>query len=121
MSNAEMAAALPDPGAGRWWKVELVKNVQKNPIKITLMEEAVAGRRALSTALAFGRTIAAPSKVAEAADMVLAQVGEYAKVIGEYPLAPSAERVARDPRGVSAMPDLPKSAGGLHRMREVNA
>lgn len=86
MSNFEMAAALPSPGKGRWWKVELVRNIQRNPIKITLMEEVVPGRRALSTPLGFERTIATPKKVAEAAELVLAKVGDYEKVIGEYPV-----------------------------------
>lgn len=82
----DKALAAVNPGPGRWWKVELVKNAAKDPIRVTLMEEVVPGRRAFSTPLGYRRTIATPSKVAEAADEVLAAVGGYLAVVGEYPL-----------------------------------
>ncbi len=82
----DKALASVNPGPGRWWKVELVKNVVKDPIRVTLMESAVEGRRAFSTPLAQARTIAVPSKIAEAADGILASVGGYLSVVGEYPL-----------------------------------
>lgn len=78
---------LPSPGKGRFWRVELVKNVQKNPIKITLMEELVEGRRGMASPIAFERTIAVPGKIAEAAEIVLVAAGDYAKVIGDYPVS----------------------------------
>jgi hypothetical protein len=73
-----------EPGEGRWWKVELIKNVSTNPIKVTLMQSQVEGRTALSEPLGFTRTIATPEKVREAAELVLVMVGGYAKVIGDY-------------------------------------
>lgn len=80
---------LPNPGKGRFWRVELVKNVQKNPIKITLMEELVEGRRGMASPLAFERTVAVPSKIKEAAEIVLVAAGDYKSVIGDYPLVPT--------------------------------
>lgn len=88
MSNASsIEKLLPEPGPGRWWKVELVKNVSKDPIKISLMQSQIEGRTALSESIGFLRTIATPEKVAEAADKVLVMVGDYAKVIGNYGLS----------------------------------
>jgi hypothetical protein len=85
--NAQTAKLLEEsaaPGKGRWWKVELVKNATKDPIKVTLMESQVEDRIALSSALMSARCIATPNAVAEAADRVLAMVGGYAKVVGRY-------------------------------------
>lgn len=84
--NAATAALLEgvNPGPGRWWKVELVKNVSTKPIKVTLMQSQVEGRTALSEPIGYVRTIATPEKVRAAADEVLVMVGEYAAVIGEY-------------------------------------
>ena len=85
--NAVTAQLLEnvDPGSWRWWKVELVKNVSKNPIKVTLMQSQVEGRIALSERLCYVRTIATPEKVREAAQEILGMVGDYAKVTGSYP------------------------------------
>lgn len=86
-NNAETANLLKevDPGEGRWWKVELIKNVRTEPIKVSLMQSMIPGRTALSEPIGFTRTIATPEKVCEAADRVLVMVGDYAKVIGSYP------------------------------------
>lgn len=82
-ATADLLATV-DPGEGRWWKVELVKNVASKPIKVTLMQSFTPGRTALSEAIGHTRTNASPEAVREAADLVLAQVGDYASVIGEY-------------------------------------
>lgn len=84
--NAKTAALLEgiDAGQGRWWKVELIKNVATKPIKVTLMQSQIEGRIALSEPIGFVRTIATPEAVRKAADEVLVQVGDYMKVIGEY-------------------------------------
>jgi hypothetical protein len=82
-ATADLLATV-DPGEGRWWKVELVKNVASKPIKITLMQSFTPGRTALSEAIGHTRTNASPEAVREAADLVLAQVGDYANVIGQY-------------------------------------
>ena len=44
--NAATAHLLEgvNPGPGRWWKVELLKNVATQPIKVSLMESQVDGR-----------------------------------------------------------------------------
>lgn len=88
MSNAQTAKLLEgvDPGEGRWWKVELVKNVEKNPIKVILMQSQRPGRTALSEPIGFKRTIATPEAVREAADYILVQEGSYAEVIGSFGL-----------------------------------
>lgn len=82
--NAITASALPAAGDGRWWKVDLVKNVSSKPIKVTLMQSQVPGRTALSEPLGFVRTIATTEAVAKAADEVLVMVGGYATVVGSY-------------------------------------
>lgn len=78
-----MALKLPEPGKGRWWKVEL-KGPSAKPIKVTLMESMVAGRKGLSTALNSEQTIAVEGKIAEAADLILVRVAGYKDVVGEY-------------------------------------
>jgi len=88
-SNAVTATLLDEtahPGEGRWWKVDLIKNVSSKPIKVTLMQSQVTGRTALSEPIGFVRTIATPEAVAKAADEVLVMVGDYAKVVGTYGL-----------------------------------
>jgi len=82
--NEEMRSALPAAGKDRWWKVELVKNVEKNPIKVTLFESQRSGTTALSSALGFARCDASIERVKEAAEIVLIRVADYNKVIGEY-------------------------------------
>ena len=74
------------PGAGRWWKIELVKNASTKPIKVTLMESQVEGRTQLSTPIGHSRTIATEDAVIEAAGLVMVMVGDYAKVVGNYGL-----------------------------------
>lgn len=75
-----------DPGPGRWWKVELVKNVSTKPMKVTLMESQVEGRTGLSQPIHNVRTIATPEAIKEAADLILVQVGGYAELVGNYGL-----------------------------------
>lgn len=86
--NAITAKLLEDcdPGPRRWWRVSLVKNVAKDPIKVELMESQIEGKTALSEPIGFLRTIATPEKVKLAADTLLVMVGDYAKVIGNYNL-----------------------------------
>jgi len=74
---------LPDPGTDRFWKIELVRNVDRNPIKVTLMENIVPGGK-LGTALIHRRTVAVPRKIVETAESMLADAGEYATLVGTY-------------------------------------
>lgn len=85
MSTA--ASYLGDLDAGgpdRWFKVELVKNRVKEPIKVTLMESQKPGFKQLSSAIGFGYAIATKEDVRRAAEQIVVNVGDYAKVIGEY-------------------------------------
>lgn len=75
-----------DAGAGRFWRVELEKKVQATPIKVSLMESVVVGKRHISTTLGFIRTIADPVFVANGAKIVLKRVSDYEAVVGEYPV-----------------------------------
>lgn len=97
--NAATARYLEgiDAGEGRWWKVELVKNAATRPIRVTLMESQVEGRIALSARIGHTRTIATPEAVRDAADLVLVQVGDYLKVIGDYGVTDAAARLAAEP------------------------
>jgi hypothetical protein len=107
--NAATAHLLEgvNPGPGRWWKVELLKNVATKPIKVSLMESQVDGRVALSRPIGYTRTIATPKAVREAADLVLTQVGDYLKVVGEYGVTDSwdaqQQRRAREQAPVQAV------------------
>lgn len=74
---------LPDPGEGRWWRVEL-KGAAAKPIRVTLMESMVAGRKGLSTPLNSEQTIAVAEKIAEACDLILVRVGDYKRVVGDH-------------------------------------
>lgn len=82
--NAETAKLLPAAGEGRWWKVETNTRQRQNPITVTLMESYSGSKRALSKALASEYTIADPKRVAETASIILARIGDYAKVVGLY-------------------------------------
>lgn len=79
-----MSDALPQAGKDRWWRITHNAKSRVNPITITLMESVVPGRKALSRPIGFDHTIASWKALAETADLVLARVGDYAKVIGDY-------------------------------------
>lgn len=74
---------LPAAGDGRWWKIEL-KGPAAKPIKVTLMQSMVTGRKGLSTALNFEQTIAVKDKIIEAADLILVRVSDYENVVGNF-------------------------------------
>lgn len=85
--TAKLLAAI-EPGPGRWWKVELERSdrrVVANPITVSLMETTVEGKLNLSTRIGSTRTTASPARVRAAADKVLDMVGDYEKVVGNYP------------------------------------
>lgn len=86
-----MAKLLPDPGAGRWWKVTHNPKSRTSPIVVTLMEPieqrpspTALRSRPLGRAIGFEWAIASPEKVALAAQIVLERVGDYTLVVGEY-------------------------------------
>lgn len=72
-------------GEGRWWKVELIRNVATKPIRVTLMEQDGAVTRFVSTPLHHKRTTATPEAVSETAKLILQEVGNFADVVGEFP------------------------------------
>lgn len=74
---------LPNPGRNRMWRVEVIKNVDRNPIKVTLMERVLDGSL-LYTPLAHRRTVAVPAKVVSTCDAILEDVSEYASIVGDY-------------------------------------
>lgn len=76
--------ALPAAGEGRWWKVEHKPANRANPIRVSLMESMTPGRKSLSRVIGWEHTIASAKAIGEAADLVLARVGDYALVVGEY-------------------------------------
>jgi hypothetical protein len=75
---------LPKAGSGRWWEISHNPKSRTNPITIRLMEQQVPGRKALSRAIGFEYTTASWKALAEAAELVLARTGDYAKVVGDY-------------------------------------
>lgn len=83
-SNKRTADLLPEAGEGRYWLVELMKRRENNPIKVTLMQSLVPGRKGLAEEIGHAFTVAVPEKVRDAADLVLVKVGGYESVIGTY-------------------------------------
>jgi hypothetical protein len=82
--NPETAALLPPAGEGRWWLVEHNPKSRTNPITVKLMESMSGNRRALSRPIGYEYTIADAKQVAKAAEVILARVGDYVKVVGSY-------------------------------------
>lgn len=82
--TAERGSDLPDAGEDRWWRITLNPKSRTQPITITLMEQMTPGRKALSRAIGFEYSTASWEDLAEKADLVLARVGGYIKVIGDY-------------------------------------
>lgn len=78
------SASLPEAGEGRFWRVEHNPKSRTNPITVKLMEYVVPGRTVLSRQIGFDYTIASWKAVSETAELILAKVGDYAKVIGDY-------------------------------------
>lgn len=83
-SNKKLAGMMPDPGPGRFWDVELVKNSSANPIKVSLKSEVVEGRTNMGETLYTKRTIASDIKVVETAELMLTEIGGHEKVVGKY-------------------------------------
>lgn len=84
--NAATAAAMPDAGLGRWWRVTVDRKSNLKPIRVSLMEnlDAAKGRKSLATELNFDRTTADRDSVVKAAETILLRIGSYETVIGEY-------------------------------------
>lgn len=78
------SSVLPEAGTDRWWRITHNPKSRTQPITITLMEQMTPGRKALSRAIGFEYATASWKDLAEKADLVLARVGDYAKVIGDY-------------------------------------
>lgn len=74
---------LPHPGVNRMWRVEIVKNVERNPIKVTLMEHVIDGSN-FYTPLHYRRTTAEPTKVLGACEAILGDVADYETLTGDY-------------------------------------
>jgi hypothetical protein len=83
-SQENLAKALPDPGEGRWWKVEFRSNLSKLPMKVSLMESIRPGTKAVSTTLNYGYTYAAVRSIVSEAEEILVRVGDYEKLVGDY-------------------------------------
>lgn len=80
---------LPDAGEGRFWRITHNPKSRTNPITIQLMEQMTPGRAALSRVIGFDYTTASWKALSEAAEAVLARVGDYDKVVGDYQVTKS--------------------------------
>lgn len=84
-STADALSNLP-LAEGRWWKVTLDRKSNAKPIRVSLMETTVPGRReSFSTELGYERTEAHPSAVRNAAATINMRVAAYLDVVGSYP------------------------------------
>lgn len=91
MDNGAKELNLPDPGRGRWWKIELVLGQTGKPIKVSLMESFTGALKKPATVLFYMRTIANASDIKATAQKVLDAVGDYPAFIGEFfPKGPGA-------------------------------
>ena len=84
MTTANYLADLDTGGPNRWFEVTLVKGRVKEPIKVTLMEGQKPGFTQLSSAIGVGYAIATEESVRKAAEQIILNVGDYAKVIGQF-------------------------------------
>jgi hypothetical protein len=75
---------LPNPGAGRWWKIELIAGQTGKPMKLSLMESFSGAVKKPATAIYYLRTFADAKSIEEAAQKVLDAVGNYQSFVGEY-------------------------------------
>lgn len=78
------SSLLPEACEGRWWEIRHNPKSRTQPITIRLMEQWTPGRKALSRAIGFEYSTASWKDLAEKAELVLARVGDYAKVVGDY-------------------------------------
>ena len=83
---------LPDPGANRWWDVRLVTGQTGNPIKVSLMEsfdiDGIHGPKRPGRELYYLRTVAQPDEIKKTGEKILAAVGNYRELVGEYWILP---------------------------------
>lgn len=84
MATTQDSSLLPEAGADRWWKITHNPKSRTNPITIQLMEHYTPGRTALSRPIGYEYTTASWKALADAAELILARAGDYAKVVGEY-------------------------------------
>lgn len=77
-------ASLPEAGEDRFWRVEHNPKSRVNPITVKLMEYVVPGHTVLSRSIGFDYTIASWKAISETAELILAKVGNYSKVIGDF-------------------------------------
>jgi hypothetical protein len=84
-SQENLKASLPEAGEDRWWRV-IVKpgSGTAAPMEIALMECQRPGSKALSRVLNSARAVATVQALAEAAERILVQVGDYEKLQGDY-------------------------------------
>lgn len=83
---------LPDPGVNRWWDVRLVTGQTGNPIKVSLMEsfdvDGIYGPKRPGRELYYLRTVAQPDEIKKTCEKILATVGNYRELVGEYYILP---------------------------------
>ncbi len=77
---------LPQAGPGRWWEITHNPKSRTQPITIRLMEQHVPGRKGLSRPIGFEYATASWKDLTEKAELVLARVADYDKVVGDYQL-----------------------------------
>ena len=94
MSRNARTDTLPDPGPNRWWVVELVRPLPRsvNPIKVTLMESfdlnSLEGPKRPGSPVMYMLTVANPEAIRKTGEKILAAVGNYRELVGEYWILP---------------------------------
>ena len=80
----ELAANLPSAGEDRWWQVKHNPKSRTKPIVLNLMESVTPGHKAMSRIIGFEFGIASVKDLTEKAELVLARVSDYDKIVGSY-------------------------------------
>jgi hypothetical protein len=83
VSQEALLKALPDPGPGRIWDVKVVKAASGDPMQIELLEQFREGSKMGETLLR-RRTKATIKHIAETAEQMLVDIGDYEKLVGTY-------------------------------------
>lgn len=84
MTNNDSLSFLPDPGPGRFWAVDLNPKSQSKPMVLKLNERFRRGAKGPKSVLNTEYVTANQKDIQNAAEAILARVGDYEKFLGEY-------------------------------------
>lgn len=84
MTNNDALSFLPDPGAGRLWRVSHNAKSRTQPMVLQLIERYARGRKGPTSIIGFEYATANEKDLANKAEEVLERVKDYDKFVGDY-------------------------------------